>query len=136
MPVELHQGWGLLTRNMVNPQNEARVDHVTRRIAVHGERHGYRAPNTRESSRAMGMEAYLAELGLAERVLYDAQGNLYDPQAVEIRIAEGIRQWSNGEGPPRHKYEPPSRAQMVFRTIYDYTRARDCQQWSRRSRTT
>ena len=66
----------------------------------------------------MGMEAYLAELGLTERVLYDAQGNSFDPQAVVIRIAEGIRQWSNGEGPPRHEYEAPSRAQGIFQTIH------------------
>ena len=33
----------------------------------------------------MGMEAYLTELGLTERVLYDAQGNLFDPQAVVSR---------------------------------------------------
>ena len=72
----------------------------------------------------MGMEAYLAELGLSEQVLYGAQGNSFDPQAVEIRIAEGIRQWSSREGPPRHEYEPPSRAQMVFQTIWDYTKAR------------
>ena len=57
---------------MVNPQNEAGVENVTRWIAVHGERHGRRTPNTKERIRAMGMEAYLTELGLAERVLYDA----------------------------------------------------------------
>ena len=72
----------------------------------------------------MGMEAYLTELGLRERVIYDSQGNSFDPQAVEIRVTEGIRQWSNGEGPPRHEYEPPSRVQVVFQTIYDYTKAR------------
>ena len=72
----------------------------------------------------MGMEAYLTELGLTERVLYDAQGNSFDPQAVEIRIAEGIRQWSNGEGLARHVYEAPSQVQVVFKEIYDNARAR------------
>ena len=72
----------------------------------------------------MGMEAYLTELGLAERILYDAQGNTFDPQAVEIRIAEAIRQWSNGEGPRGHEYVPHSQAQNVFQTIYDCVRAR------------
>ena len=93
-------------------------------IVVHGERHGCRTPNVRERSRAMLMEAYLTELGLAERVLYDAQGKSFDPQAVEIRIADGIRQWSIGEGPPRHAYVPPSQGQNVFQTIYDYARAK------------
>ena len=114
MPTELHQGWGLLTRNMVNPQNEANVENVARWVAVHGERHVYRTPNTKERSRAMRMEAYLTELGLTERVLYDAQANSFDPRAVEIRIAEGIRQWSHGDGPPRHVYEAPSQVQVVF----------------------
>ena len=91
MPAELHQGWGLLTWNMVNPQNEANVENVTRWMAVHGERHGYRTPNTNERSRAMGMDGYLTDLGLTERVLYDAQGNSSDPQAVEIRVMEGTR---------------------------------------------
>ena len=75
----------------------------------------------------MGMEAYLAELGLAERVLYDAQGNSYDPQAVEIRIAEGIRQWSNGKSLQRHEYIPPSQVQHAFQTVHDYVRARGLQ---------
>ena len=72
----------------------------------------------------MGMEAYLTELGLTERVLYDAQGNSFDPQAVEIRVMEGIRQWSNGEGLERHVYEAPSRVHEVFREVYAHTRAR------------
>ena len=44
MPLELHQGWGLLTRSLVNPRNEAGVENATRWMAVHGERHGYRPP--------------------------------------------------------------------------------------------
>ena len=32
--------------------------------------------------------------------------------------------WSNGEGPRKHEYVPPSQAQNVFQTIYDYVRAR------------
>ena len=75
----------------------------------------------------MGMEAYLTKLGLADRTLYDAQANSYDPQAVEIRIAEGIRQWSNGEGLRRHEYVPPSQVQNVFQTIHDDVRARGLQ---------
>ena len=75
----------------------------------------------------MGMEAYLAELGLAERVPYDAQGNSYDPLAVEIRIAEGIRQWSNGGSLRRHEYIPPSQVQNVFQTVHDYVSARGLQ---------
>ena len=63
-----------MTRSMVNPQNEANVENVTRWIAVHGERHGYRAPDTKGRGRAMGMEAYLTELGLTERV--DREGAL------------------------------------------------------------
>ena len=72
----------------------------------------------------MGMEACLTDLGLADSILYDAQGNSYGPQAVDIRIAEGIRRWSNGEGPRRHDYVPPGQLQNVFQTIYDYVRAR------------
>ena len=72
----------------------------------------------------MGMEAYLAELGLTERVLHDAQGNSLDPQAVMLPMGEGIRQWSHGEGPPRHVYEAPSRVRAVFQAIHSYTRER------------
>ena len=72
----------------------------------------------------MGRDAYLMELGLTERVLYDAQGNSFDPQAVEIRIMEGVRQWSNGEGLGRHQYVAPSRVTEVFQEIYGYARAR------------
>ena len=72
----------------------------------------------------MGMDAYLADLGLTERVLYDAQGNSFVPQAVDIRIMEGIRQWSNGEGLERRQYEAPSRGREVFQEICAYTRAR------------
>ena len=41
-----------------------------------------------------------------------------------IRVGEGIRQWSHGEGPTRHIYEAPSRVQDVFQTLHGYTRER------------
>ena len=72
----------------------------------------------------MGMEGYLTDLGLTERVLYDAQGKSFDSQDVEIEMMEGIRQWSNGEGLEWHVYEAPSRAHAVFQEVYAYTRAR------------
>ena len=63
-------------------------------------------------------------MGPTERVRYDAQGNSFDPQAVMIRLGEGIRPWSHGEGPPRHGYAAPSRAQVVFQTLHNYTKER------------
>ena len=59
----------------------------------------------RSESRAMGMEGYLKELGLTDRVMFDAQGNSFDPQAVMIRLSE---QWSHGGDHPRHTYIAPS----------------------------
>ena len=46
------------------------------------------------------------------------------PQAVEIRIAEGIRQWSNGERLDRHLYVAPSRVNEIFQEIYNDDRTR------------
>ncbi|MFM7982393.1 MAG: hypothetical protein ACKPKO_24040, partial [Candidatus Fonsibacter sp.] len=40
---------------------------------------GFRTPNVQERGRAVGMSAYLQDLGLEESELYDAQGNPFDP---------------------------------------------------------
>ena len=52
------------------------------------------------------------------------KGTRLTKQAVMIRMGEGIRQWSHGEGPPRHIYEAPSRVHMVLQAIHSYTRER------------
>ena len=104
LPAHLWQGWRMIARNMVSPQCERETDEVARWISRHGAEHGFRAPNTRERGRAMGMMAYLGELELEERVLYDAQGNLFDRHVVPLRVSRPVVRWLQGEEVPRHAY--------------------------------
>ena len=105
-------------------ENEASVENVTRWIAVHGERHGYRTPNTRERSKAIRMEAYLTELGLTERVLYAAQGNSFDAQAVSLIIQMGVHMWAAGELTRRHEIPRLHEVCQAYATVLDYVRSR------------
>ncbi|MFM7984441.1 MAG: hypothetical protein ACKPKO_34460, partial [Candidatus Fonsibacter sp.] len=98
-------GWMLIARNMTNGRDERDAEAVAAWIAAHGEAEGFRVPNVRERSRAMGTAAYTDEPGLAEQELYDGQGNSFDPQAVLMRLQAGL-QMSDIRGGHRH-HSPP-----------------------------
>ena len=110
----------LIARNMVSGANEREAEGAASWIAQHGEAAGFRAPNTRERGRAMRMGAYLAELGLNEQKLYDAQGNSFDPQALVVRMREGLRRWAHGEQPDRHAYPAMDTVARAFVNVRRY----------------
>jgi len=124
LPAHLWQGWRMIARNLVSPQCERETDEVATWISRHGAEHGFRAPNTRERGRAMGMMAYLEELELEERVLYDAQGNSFDPQAVMLRLQPGVLGWTRGETGARHVYPSASAVHGAFGAVLEYVRGR------------
>ena len=96
MPEHLRPGWRLIERGQVADANEHLAVPAAAWIAVNGGGLGVRTPNTRERSRAMGMSAYLDELELPERTLFDGQGNSLDRDALASRIAGPVLRWLAG----------------------------------------
>ena len=47
---------------------------------------------------------YLEELELSEQDLYDAQGTSFDPQAICLRLREGLTAWASGTYLQRHAF--------------------------------
>ena len=104
LPMEHRRPWMALARGVTPSGGEQEADSVASWISQHGEGMGFRVPNVRERGRAMGMAVYLDELGLCETELYDAQGNSFDPQAVLIRVQQGLVAWMNGAELERHVF--------------------------------
>ena len=68
----------MLSRNLVGRSNEDTVLPAARFLAEHGDVVGARAPSTVERNKAMGLEAYMANLQTDESEAYDAQGNHFE----------------------------------------------------------
>ncbi len=109
---------------LLSNTHEREAEAVATWISRHGEAAGFRVPNTRERSRAMGMGAYLADLGLSENELYDGQGKSFDPQAVVIRLRDGLRRWAQGDVLPRQQYPAMDRVEEAFQEVHAYVEQR------------
>ncbi|MFM7987626.1 MAG: hypothetical protein ACKPKO_50755, partial [Candidatus Fonsibacter sp.] len=114
----------LIARGMVGTGNDQEADAAAAWINEHGEQKGFRAPNVGERARAMGMAAYLSQLGLGDNELYDGQGNSFDPQAVLIRIQQGLRSWERGGPIARHEFPEPSFVAQVYEGVLQYVTER------------
>ena len=65
----------------------------------------------------MGMSSYLAELGLPDQELWDAQRNSFDPLAVALRLHEGVRRWASGETLGTHAFPPMQTVANAFAAV-------------------
>ena len=124
LPPWVRDGWMLIARNMVTGCNAREAEEVAAWITMHGQEVGFRAPHTRERGRAMGMGSYLAELGVNEQELYDAQGNSFDPQAVALRLRDGIHEWAAGGLLSRHPYPDLATVTAAFEEDRHYVENR------------
>ena len=70
------------------------------------------------------MGAYLNDLGLSEQEMYDAQGNSFDPQALMIRMQDGVRQWTRDGQSARHQYPAMYAVSDAFDTVQRYVAER------------
>lgn len=124
LPPALRPAWNSIARGLVNRDSEQQAEVVADWISQHGPERGFRIPNVRERSRAMGMAAYLQELQLDERELYDGQGNSFDPQAVCLRLHEGLRSWLATGQLARHCFPMISVAHSAFQEVLSYVQQR------------
>ena len=70
------------------------------------------------------MGAYLNDLGLSEQEMYDAQGNSFDPQALMIRMQDGVRHWAGGGQCARHEYPGMDAVANAFGVVQRYVAER------------
>ena len=80
---------------------------------------GVRTPNPVERARTTGRGQYLLQLGLSARLLYDVTGDHFDPDALLLRIARPMRDWSRGVALAA---PPPARDPAALLRIYAQVR--------------
>ena len=69
-----------------DPERERKADVTAQWMHENGTQLGFRAPNAGERARAFGMGQYLESLGLSEKDLFDATGNMFDKDALFVRV--------------------------------------------------
>ena len=98
---------GSVTRD---PGRERKADAAAQWMHKNGALMDFHAPRANERARAFGMGRYLADadLGLPEKELFDATGNMFDKDALLVRVGCPIKRWVSGEPvPTRDTYPHP-----------------------------
>ena len=120
LPAHLHEGFRALCAGQRDDEHDAIP--VARWIEAHGRRHGFRVPHAIERARATGQGAYLQQLQLEPRQLYDAVGNHFDPDALAIRMALVIEDvLVRGDTQP-HTFLDPSALATIYQRLADHVR--------------
>ena len=104
MPAHLREGWRLICADAWHRDQGALMDATADWMVLAGAVHGFRPPTTAERARNMGMGAYLHQLDLPERDLYDAQGNSFDLGLLGACVGSTLAAWLRGEDVPRHRF--------------------------------
>ena len=91
-----------------DPDRERKADGTAQWMHENGVPLGFRAPRANERSRAFGMGQYLSDLGLAEKELFDATGNMFDKDALLVRVGCPIKRWVSGEAVPTRSSPTPT----------------------------
>ena len=74
-------------------------------ITTHGPGLGIRVPNVGERARALALYGYMERLRLPEQVLFNAQGNIFDKDALNEALYYALFAWLSGVADiPRHTY--------------------------------
>ena len=94
--------------NQTHWQNEHLAMIYARWVCTHGHVHGFRPPNVQERVRSTGQAAYLRDLGLSNRDLFDLTGNHFDCSAVQTIIAPLLRDWVYLREVPYWTYPSPA----------------------------
>ena len=97
MPDQVKKGWTLLAANQITDANEYAAIPTTEWLTEHGRNIGARIPSVAERGRAFGMWQYLDSLGMEERQLFDAQGNMFDKEALTRRFRHSVEAWLKGD---------------------------------------
>ena len=97
LPSSLRAGWRLLCSGHLHHSSQERTAiRVARWLSLHGPAAGFRIPTVVERARGYGMESYLLGFGLSERALFDAEGNMFDPDCWLQRVSAALWAWCCG----------------------------------------
>ena len=125
LPTYLRQDWIQLAQaGSARRINEDGATRVARWIAVNGRSHGFRTPSVAERARAYGMHDYMAALQLNPRIIFDAQGNMFDPDCWLSRVAHALAGWLDGTTDPGMcTVAPLAQVWHDYRTLVDWIRS-------------
>ena len=97
MPDSVKPSWDVLANSLTQDVHDERAVPAVRWLVTHSDQIGARAPNLRERGKAFGMWQYLKDLGLDDRQLFDAQGDMTDKDALVSRIGHAVVGWLQGQ---------------------------------------
>ena len=100
-----------------DPDRERKADAAARWMHENGVPMGFRAPRASERARAFGMGRYLADLGLTEKELFDATGNMFDKDALLVRVGCPIKRWVSGEPVPTKSTPTPTQVGIEYEAL-------------------
>ena len=123
LPAHLHDGFRALCAGQRDEEHDAIP--VARWIEAHGRRHGFRVPHAIERARATGQGAYLQQLQLGPRQLYNAVGNHFDPEALAIRMALAIEDVLVRGDTQAHAFPDPQALIVIYQRLADHVRTLD-----------
>ena len=132
LPETLRRGWRIIQaaapgaraqRRRDNREMEELADTAVAWLVRHGASIGVVVPDVGERARMFGVEAFhgaLRACGLSAAGLYNAQGNLYDYEAVLVRAAPGIAAWLHGDMCPEAcAYPHPRQVAACYTALRD-----------------
>ena len=108
-----------------DPDRERKADATAQWMHESGAPLGFRVPRASERARAFGMGQYLMSLGLSEKELFDATGNMFDKDALLVRIGCPIKKWVNGEPMPSRANPTPTQVGIEYGALRDSSTAED-----------
>ena len=115
LPPHLHDGFRTLCSGQRD--DEYAAIQVARWIEANGRRYGFRIPHAVERARATGQGAYLQQLQLGPRQLYDAVGNHFDPDALAIRMALAVEDVLVRGDTPAHVFLDPHALLTIYQRL-------------------
>ena len=124
MPEDVREGFrGIMASRRAtgdaarDPERERKTDAAAQWMHDNGTPLGFRAPRAAERARAFGMGRYLADLGLSEKELFDATGNMFDKDALLVRIGCPVKKWVNGEPVPARDAPSPTQTGAGYEAL-------------------
>ena len=92
LPPGLSQAWRLINTKVHDAEEDLLLP-LAHWLSVEGPGYGLRTPNTSERAKALGLEQHFAAMNLPDRDLYNAQGNVFDKDALATCIAGHVDRW-------------------------------------------
>ena len=130
MPPHVREGFRSIMASMGpagsgarDPDRERKADTTAQWMHENGAPLGFRAPKASERARAFGMGQYLADLGLSQKGLFDAIGNMFVKDALLVRMGCPIKRWVSGGPVPTGNNHTPTQVGIEYEALRDSSTA-------------